>query len=363
MRCERPQSSISRPGSAAGHELAQLAQVDRLLARRRSRQVEHARLVVVALGALRAVPEQRAVRREPVTARGSAWFSDARTVVPRPRPARRRRRPSRPARPRGARARARSGRAWGRRRWSRAARPPCSPSVISVPALGRLRQPQPAQVAVRLAPVVQARDGLLADVAALREAHGALVDARLLRHRVRVHVEAEPRTAGLDAHALRRLLGDRLHVERRAGLADHVHAEQRRHVDAVLARHERVLLRGRRGVEPLARGGAHERQQRARLGHVLVLHVAPERVGAEHVLEHGVPDRLGVEPEPVVAAQDRGGRCGASPCGRGRWRSSPAPARAPRRRSRPVPGGSRRPRRRARGTSRGRSGPPARRTR
>ncbi len=40
-------------------------------------------------------------------------------------------------------------------------------------ALDRLGQPQAAQVAVRLAAPVQPRDRLLADVAALREAHGA----------------------------------------------------------------------------------------------------------------------------------------------------------------------------------------------
>ena len=237
MRCERPQSSISRPGSADGHELAQLAQVDRLD-------------LAAAVPAGRARPSGGRSPRCPagraraagcpgespwrlVGRRGSAML---RTVVPRPRPALRPRRPWRPARPRGARARARSGRAWGRRRWSRAGRPPCSPSVISAPRSAGSRQPQAAQVAVRLAPVVEPRDRLLADVAALREAHGALVDARLLRHRVRVHVEAEPRPAGLDPDALRRLLGDRLHVERRARLADHVHAEQRGHVDAVLAR-------------------------------------------------------------------------------------------------------------------------------
>ena len=86
---------------------------------------------------------------------------------------------------------------------------------------------------------------------------------------------------------------------------DHVDPELGGHVHAVLALDEGVLLGRRRGVEPLARGGrADQGQQRARLGHVLELHVAAERIGPEHVLEHGVADRLGVEPEPVVAAQD-----------------------------------------------------------
>src|SRR5204862_487878 len=49
-----------------------------------------------------------------------------------------------------------------------------------VARLGRLAQSQAAQMAVRLAPVVQPRHGLLAHVAALGEAHGPLVDAGLL---------------------------------------------------------------------------------------------------------------------------------------------------------------------------------------
>ncbi len=49
--------------------------------------------------------------------------------------------------------------------------------------LGRLGQPQAAQMAVGLALVVQARHRLLADIAALGEAHRALVEARLLGNR------------------------------------------------------------------------------------------------------------------------------------------------------------------------------------
>ena len=90
-------------------------------------------------------------------------------------------------------------------------------------------------MAIRLAPVVQAGDRLLADVAALREAHGAVVDAGLLGHRLRVHVVAEPRPAGLDPDALGGLVRDPLHLERGAGLADHVDAQQGGHVHAVLA--------------------------------------------------------------------------------------------------------------------------------
>ena len=52
-------------------------------------------------------------------------------------------------------------------------------------------------MAVRLAPVVEARDRLLADVAALAEADGALVDPGLLRDRLGRHLAPEPRPAGL----------------------------------------------------------------------------------------------------------------------------------------------------------------------
>jgi hypothetical protein len=40
------------------------------------------------------------------------------------------------------------------------------------------------------------------------------------------------------------------------------------------------------------------------LGEVLPLNVAPERVGVEHVAHDGVSDRLGVEPQEVLSAQD-----------------------------------------------------------
>ena len=98
------------------------------------------------------------------------------------RASRRARRRSRrcPARPRGARARARSGRAQGRA----TALPSWPDGALAEQQLlargRRLGQAQPAQVAVGLALVVQARDRLLADVAALREAHRALVQPRLL---------------------------------------------------------------------------------------------------------------------------------------------------------------------------------------
>ena len=63
-------------------------------------------------------------------------------------------------------------------------------------------------MAVGLAPVVQPRHGLLTDVAALREAHRALVEARLLGDRALVDVHPVAGPAALDAHDLRRRLAD-----------------------------------------------------------------------------------------------------------------------------------------------------------
>src|SRR5205085_5953775 len=68
----------------------------------------------------------------------------------------------------------------------------------------RRGQAQAAQVSGGLAPVVEARDRLLAHVAALREAHGALVQPSLLRDRALVDVAPEARAPGFDAHALGR---------------------------------------------------------------------------------------------------------------------------------------------------------------
>src|SRR3954454_11884471 len=61
----------------------------------------------------------------------------------------------------------------------------------------RLAQPQPEQAAVRLAPVVEPRDRLLPDVAALGERDGALVEARFLGDDRVVEVDAVARAAAL----------------------------------------------------------------------------------------------------------------------------------------------------------------------
>ena len=61
-----------------------------------------------------------------------------------------------------------------------------------------------------MAPVVHAGDRLLADVAALREAHRALHDPGLAGQVLLAHVDAVARPAALDAHDLGRLGADRL---------------------------------------------------------------------------------------------------------------------------------------------------------
>ena len=60
---------------------------------------------------------------------------------------------------------------------------------------GERGEPQAAEVAIGLALVVQARDGLLADVAALGEADGALVEAGLLWDHAVIEVDEGRRSA------------------------------------------------------------------------------------------------------------------------------------------------------------------------
>ena len=71
-----------------------------------------------------------------------------------------------------------SGPSDGDWRRSRSGPRPRPSNAISSPVRGGARQPQAAQVPVRLTAVVQPRDRLLADVAPLRERHRALVQVR-----------------------------------------------------------------------------------------------------------------------------------------------------------------------------------------
>ena len=73
-----------------------------------------------------------------------------------------------------------------------------SPSRSGAPDGAARGQPQPAQVAVRLAAEVQPRDRLLADVAALLERDRAVVETGLLRDHGVVEVGAVARPAALD---------------------------------------------------------------------------------------------------------------------------------------------------------------------
>jgi hypothetical protein len=152
-------------------------------------------------------------------------------------------------------------------------------------------------VAVRLAAVVQPRDGLLADVAALRERDRALVEPGLLRdHRV-VEVDPVARAAALHPHHLRRLLvgGDRARVdERRAhcvgvvGRAEDVDAavgdgEDDRRARQLGARVRMLLAPQALPAGDAPRLRADQREQR-RLERALVqLDVAAELVPADHV--------------------------------------------------------------------------------
>ena len=176
--------------------------------------------------------------------------------------------------------------------------------------LGGLAKPQAAQVAVGLSLVVQARDGLLPDVAALGEAHRAFVEPRLLWNRVGVEVEAIARVSGLDAQALGGVLGRLLegaggaNRARLLGRTDHVHAEVRPHVQAVLSLDERVLDGRRLDLERGVGGRTDEREEGALGGHVGVTHVAADPVHGYRADEGGENDGLGVDPDPVLAAED-----------------------------------------------------------
>ena len=83
-----------------------------------------------------------------------------------------------------------------------------SPRCSSAPAATGSDSLQAAQMAVGLAAVEEPRHRLLADVAALREAHGAGVEPGLLGDRRVVDVDAVARPAALDAEDLGGVLGD-----------------------------------------------------------------------------------------------------------------------------------------------------------
>ncbi len=164
-------------------------------------------------------------------------------------------------------------------------------------------------MAVGSAPVIQARDRLLADVAALGEAHRALVQARLLRDHAAVEIHSVARAPVLDAHDLGGVLGygrgapfaQRLYeLVRVGGVADEVDAGVGPRCDRRDARD----LHGRVGVFHLpqilglgdAGGvGADQRQQPALDRALVQLQVIADPEPADHVEQGLQRDALGVE--------------------------------------------------------------------
>ena len=244
-------------------------------------------------------------------------------------------------------------------------------------------QPQPAQVAVRLAAEVQPRDRLLADVAALLERHRAVVETGLLRDHGVVEVGAVARPAALDPADLVRGLrrghragrdqggGDGLGVLRGAEDVDaEVGRDQPygrpadgRHAVGVLA------LRQLRRARDAPRLRPDERQQPGLERALVQLDVAAELEAPDHVEQLLQRRRARCRAAARRLCRGSAGRRASSPCGSGRPRSSPRRARAPRRRSSPGRGGTPSPRRpsaracRARSGRRSRSPPPSRRGR
>ena len=77
---------------------------------------------------------------------------------------------------------------------------------------------QHAEAAVRMPPVMEPRNRLLAGVAALREADRTLLEPRLGRHHAVVELATEPRRACPDAQPLELALADRLGADGRLGV-------------------------------------------------------------------------------------------------------------------------------------------------
>ena len=155
-------------------------------------------------------------------------------------------------------------------------RPTSRPSsAIGSPSATGAVETQPAKVAVRLAPVVEAGHRLLADVAALREADGAVVDSGLLGDRRGGHLAAEPRTPRLHAQDLRGGLADALRARLGEGRGERLPASPAAQIRSMprsvaTARHvapptssSRWACSGARPSAPLA---AAARRARSRTG-------------------------------------------------------------------------------------------------
>ena len=208
------------------------------------------------------------------------------------------------------------------------------------PARRPAREAQPAQVAVRLALVVQARDGLLADVAALREAHRALVEAGLLRDRRVVEVDAVARAARSrrgrprrrPRRPPRRPPGEPARARASASSAAQttstptVGRDEHDGDAAALARALACSAGGgpRRGH----RAGARPDQRQQPCWSVRLCSSASpaDRAAADLVEQRLQRGALGVEPQLVAACRARAGRRASCPCWSAARRSSPCPA-------------------------------------
>ena len=173
-------------------------------------------------------------------------------------------------------------------------------------------------MAVRLAAPVQPRDGLLTDVAALREADRAVVEAGLLRDRRVVEVDPVAGAAGLDADDLGRGLvdGDRAGGEQRVahargvlGGADDVDPEVGRDEQDRRAAELGAAV-GVLGGGQVARTGdvagvrADDRQQPLLERALVQLGVPADRAAAEMVEERLERRALGEQQELVAGVQD-----------------------------------------------------------
>ena len=171
-------------------------------------------------------------------------------------------------------------------------------------------QTQAAQPPVRLAAVVKAGDGLLADVAALLEVDRPLDDPGLGGHRLRPHVKAEARPPRLHPDDLRRLFAevygpgsDQLPVNRvdRVRPSDQVEAlvgGDGEDLDPVAVGVVLGVLRRELGdARRLSGGGPDQRGDHPVLRRVGDLDVATDLVHLEVLSQRLRGDRLGVEPD------------------------------------------------------------------
>jgi hypothetical protein len=171
-------------------------------------------------------------------------------------------------------------------------------------------------VAVRLALVEEAGDRFLSDVAALREADGALVESRLLRDDGVVEVDAVARAPALDAQHLGGRLVDlgracldqrRLHALGVGAVANDVDADigaDQQHLRAAdLAAHVVVLLRIRGQTFRSQGAWPDQGEQAAFDGAFVQLAVEPDLVAADRV-EEGLQRAALAQQEQLHAGVD-----------------------------------------------------------